>query len=305
MQAQFDSLKTFDFAQSTVHLWVYKKSTAARKYNAFYVQTDPALSARFKDIFRSEMARIIEFSAYGHLTETNEVSCLAIDVAETEFQPLKLQVDRPEPDCRARSVNDLKGADGYLVKFTHNGSTVYAVRRSVGNWKTAFSKKYLNVIFSNGELSAAEDNGFTIEKNFDFFVKDKTVFVANKRGFESTLQYRAAYNNAFSSLQQDLNFAPLFQNIQPLVTYVGTNSMHLRRMTEVVKKGIFARPNFLQNLQRVNLMRNWGINFDPATNRIVVCEQTAKTIVDVLLDHRLMSEVTANSYLVPDATLQP
>lgn len=230
---------------------------------------------------------------------------MAIDVSETEFAPLKLQVDRPEPDCRSQDIKNLKGADGYLVKFMHNGETVYAVRRSIGNWKTAFSKKYLNVIFSNGELSAAEDNGFTIEKNFDFFAKDQTVFIANKRGFESTLSHRVAYNNAFSSLQIDPTFTPLFYDMQPLVNYIGTNAMHLRRMTEVVRKGIFTEPNFLQNLQRVNIARRWGINFDATSNKIIACDQTAKTIVEVLLDHRLMSEVTANSYLVPDATLQP
>jgi len=37
-------------------------------------------------------------------------------------------------------------------------------------------------------------------------------------------------------------------------------------------------------------------------NTIIPCESTVSTIINVLLDHRLMSEITDNIYDVPDAT---
>jgi hypothetical protein len=304
MQQHFDDFKAFDVTGSTVHLWIFKKSISARKYRAQYVQADEALAEKFRQIYRSEVAKITEHLAYAYLTENNGTSCLTIDAANTDFAFLKAQVDEPEPENRVEQSSDLKGADGYVVKYTKNGATVYAVRRSISTWKTAYQKRFLNIVFSNGELSVAEDNGFTIELNFDFFAKDGVVFIANKLGFESTLKYRSAYVQAFSALQQDANFGPLFTDLQPLVQYVGNNPVHLRRMAAVVEKGIFSSPHFLTNLQRVNAVRNWGINFDLNTNRIIACGVTAKTIVEVLLDHRLMSEVTANSYVVPDAVLQ-
>jgi hypothetical protein len=73
-------------------------------------------------------------------------------------------------------------------------------------------------------------------------------------------------------------------------------------MATVEQKSLYNRPNFLINLQRVSINRNWGINFDQVTNRIIACDKTARTILQVLFDHRLMSEVTDNIYDVPDAT---
>ncbi|GGI18734.1 DUF4868 domain-containing protein [Oxalicibacterium faecigallinarum] len=302
MRDEFNALRAFDYAQANMHLWVFKRSTTAKKYNAFYVQTDPELTATLKALVQSELRRITEYATYTYLAETNENSCLGTDHRETDFSLLKIQVDRPEPECRARSINDLKNAEGYLVKFSAGGQTIYAVKRSTSTWKTSYPTKFINMIFSEGELSAAENNGFSIEKNFDFFCTDTYAFIANKRGFESAMQYKESYSQAFSALRQIPAFSALFVDLTPLITYVGNNSIQLRRMAVVQQKALFDQPNFLQNLREVSIRREWGINFDPATNQIIACDQTAKSILQVLLDHRLLSEVTSNTYDVPDAT---
>jgi hypothetical protein len=302
MQVEFELLRAFDFAQANAHLWVFKKSKTAKKYSAYYVPADEALTNALRAIVQTEIARLTEFSPYSYLSETNENSCLATSQQGTDFQFLKAQVDRPEPECHVRGISDLKGAEGYLVKFSANGEAVYAVKRSTASWKTSYPKKFINIVFSHGELSAVEDNSFAIERNFDFFCKDALIFIANKRGFESALEYRAAYSQSFSSLQLNPSFSALFTNLQPLITYVGSNSIHLRRMATVEQKGLYGQPNFLANLKRVSDSRNWGLNFDQVTSKIIACDQTARTILQVLLDHRLMSEVTENIYDVPDAT---
>jgi len=302
MQREFNLLRAFNFAQSTTHLWVFKKSSTNTKFIAHYVPTDQVLTNTLKQLIQTEMARITEFTPYSYLAETNENSCLSTSQQGTDFQLLKVQVDRPEPECNVRGIKDLKGAEGYLVKFINNGETVYAVKRSTATWKTSYQKKFINMIFLAGELSAAEDNGFSIERNFDFFCKNALIFIANKRGFESTMAYRDAYTQAFAGLQRNRSFAALFTDLQPLVDFVGNNSIQLRRMATVEQKGLYARPDFLGNLKQVNTSRGWGINFDPVTDKIIACDQTARTILQVLLDHRLMSEVTDNIYDVPDAT---
>jgi Domain of unknown function (DUF4868) len=283
-------------------LWVFKKSATNRKFTAYYVQSDQALTGALRALIQTEMARITEFSPYSYLSQRNENSCLSTHQQGTDFHLLKAQVDRPEPECRVRGIKDLKGAEGYLVKFSQNDETVYAVKRSTASWKTSYPKKFINIIFSNGELSAAEDNGFSIERNFDFFCKGDLIFIQNKRGFETTMTYRSAYTQAFSGLQQNPSFSALFTDLQPLISYVGSNSTHLRRMAVVEQKGLYGNPNFLGNLRDVSTRRGWSINFDPSTNKIVACDQTVKDILQVLLDHRLMSELTNNIYDVPDTT---
>jgi hypothetical protein len=301
MQTEFNSMRAFDFAQAAVHLWVFKKSKTAKKYTTYYVPTDQALTDMLKALARGEMDRITEFAPYSYLTQTNENSCLITAQQGTDFLFLKAQVDRPEPECHARGIKDIKGAEGYVVKFTNNGETIYAVKRSTSSWKTSYPKKFINIIFMDGELSAASDNGFSIERSFDFYSKGTLIFVANKRGFEAAMEYKAVYSSAFTNLQQNPSFVALFTDLLPLITYIGNNSTHLRRMATVEQKGIYGQPNFLVNLKRVSNKRSWGINFDPVTNRIIACDQTAKAVLQVLLDHRLMSEVTDNVYDVPDA----
>jgi hypothetical protein len=302
MQTAFNALRTFDLTQASAHLWVFKKSSTNRKYTAHYVPTDTTITTTLKELIRAEMERITEFSSYTYLSQTNENSCLAASIDDSDFQFLKTQVDRPETECRARGIKDLKGAGGYLVKFSSNGETIYAVKRTTATWKTSYPKKFINMIFAAGELTSTEDNAFSIERSFDFYCKGERIFIANKSGFESVMSCRTAYVQAFSILQQAPSFSSLFTDLQPLVSYVGNNSIQLKRMATVEQKGLYEHPNFLNNLKRVNDRRNWGINFDTSTNRIIACDQTARAILQVLLDHRLMSEVTDYIYDVPDAT---
>lgn len=302
MQQTFTSLRAFDFANSQIHLWIYKRSTTANKFSAYYVQTDNTLNALLLGVVQSEVRRITEYAAYSYLAQTNENSCLVSPLAGSDFEHLKTRVDRPEPDCRVRSIRDLKNADGYLVKFVHNGQVVYAVKKSTSNWKTSYLKTHINIVFRNGELSAAEDNAFAIEKTFDFYAYQQDLFIASKRAFESAMEYRASYAQAFTGLQQNQSFANLFTNMQPLIDHVGTNSIHLRRMARIEERALFGRPGFLTAVQTVSARRGWGLNFDPQTQQLVPCAQTIRTIMQVLLDHRLLSEVTDYIYDVPDAT---
>ena len=302
MDRLFRELRGFDFGASTAYLWVFKRSTTAAKFNAKFVQTDDKLSAVLKTVVASEMARITEHADYTYLAETNPNSCLTERVAGSDFVSLKALVDRPEPDHRLENTKDLNGIVGYVVKFVHNGRCVYAVKRSTNTWKVSYLKTHINIVFSNGELSAAEDKSFAIEKNFDFYVLDDGMFIAAKRAFESVMEHRASFAQAFMGLQVKPEFSGLFTDMRPLVDYVGTNSMQLRRMARIDERALYQRPGFLQGLNIVSQRRNWGLNFDAGSGRLIPCDVTAKTIIDVLLDHRLLSEVTSLTYVVPDAT---
>lgn len=301
MDQAFASLRGFDFANSDVFLWIFKRSATPAHFSARYAQTDGNLNSMLQAVATSEIARLTEFAAYTHLAQTNENSCLAMPVQGGDFENLKVIIDRPEPDWRVRNIRDLKNATGYAAKFVNNGRTVYAVKRSTTNWKTSYLKTHINLIFQNGELSAAEDTGFSIEKVFDFFSCDDALFIVRKQAFESAMQHRISYSRAFAQLQGSQAFTDLFTDLAPIVNYVGTNSIQLRRMARIEERALFARPGFLAAVQAANARRGWGLNFD-ANGRLVPCDQTARTIMQVLLDHRLLSEITDLIYDVPDAT---
>ncbi|MBN6029843.1 DUF4868 domain-containing protein [Pantoea ananatis] len=302
MQEQFNLFKNHDVINSNVYLWVFKRSATASRFTAHYVQTAESLNEQLKLIALGEFQRITEFQAYSYLAETNENSCLSTAIAGSDFINLKTLVDRPEPDFRLQNIKDLKNVSGYVVKFINNGQTLYAIKRSAKNWKASFLKTHVNIVFRNGELSAAEDEAFVIEKNFDFYAIDTALFIANKRAFESVMEHRSSYTDAFTNLQLTASFSDLFTDMTTLINYVGNNSIQLRRMARVEEKALFQSPQFLSAVQIVNNRRAWGLNFDATTGKIIPCEQTIKTIMQILLDHRLLSEVTDVTYDVPDAT---
>jgi hypothetical protein len=147
MNTKFQALKKFDFNNSTAHLWVFKTSAADIRYRTLYVQTDSSLMGQLKEFVNIELERLTEQSPYSYISQNNENSCLSITQNETDFNFLKAQVDRVESEHRASGVKELKGSKGYVVKFTHNNITIYAVKRSTSTWKTAYQKKYINIIF--------------------------------------------------------------------------------------------------------------------------------------------------------------
>ncbi|MGO2018869.1 DUF4868 domain-containing protein [Psychrobacter sp.] len=303
MNSNFQLLQAFDFSNSTPYLWVFKDSARAIRFRTSYVQTDNDLNHELVSFANDEILRITEHSPYSHIAQTNENSCLTISSANTDFSLLKNQIDRLEADHRITNASELKGIKGYVVKFIHNGVTVYGIKRSTSTFKTSYPRKMVNMIFSNGELTGVPDNSFSIKRNFDFYVINDAIFIADKLGFESVIQHRTEYVQAFLQLQQSPIFCSLFTDINPVVDYVGNNSMQLRRMAVIEEKAVYTNPNFISILQRVNNARGWGINFDTATSKIIPCEDTVSTLLQVLLDHRLMSEITNHIYDVPETRI--
>lgn len=303
MTAQvFQNFKNFNLEEADVLLWVFKRTSTATKYLASYVRTDEPLDDALRGFALVERDRITEWSPYSHLSQTTENGCLSVDAAETNFESLKTLADRPEMDHVINSLAKLKGAAGYLVKFAADGSTLYAMRRSPSTWKTAYKKKgVINTVFKDGELSAVENVDFTIEPGFDLFALDDALLVGNKRGFESMMQYRAGYVQAFIELQDAQEFVALFTDMAPLVEHVGQNGTHLRRMAVIQEKGFYNNPAYLGALKQVCDNYQWGIDFD-AAGRIIPTSETAAVIMKLLLDQRLVSEITKIMYDVPDGT---
>ncbi|MFK4754749.1 Kiwa anti-phage protein KwaB-like domain-containing protein [Oceanobacter antarcticus] len=297
----FSDWRALDYDASTVQLWVFKKSTTAAKFRAWHVRTDEEVENLFRNAIKSEVSRITEKVTYSHLSQNNENSCLEHSLEDSDGLIALLQaVDVPETENTDAQLKQLKGAVGYLVKFQSGEQTVYAVRKTAPSWKPTVRNKLINAIFVNGELSAVPDESFTFDSYFDFYCLNETIFVASKRAYESTVADKKAYKQSFDDLTVDPEFLSVFSDVEPLKKYVGQNSMQLRRMTVIQQKALYRSPGFSDRVKLVSEARNLGINFDQG-GKIAVCQNTAKVVIQVLLDHRLLSEVTETIYDVPDA----
>ncbi len=299
----FTEWRGFDYQQATVQLWVFKKSTTDAKFRAWHVRTDEEIESLFREAIINSVASTTEEIGYTPISQNNESSCLTHPLEESEgLISLLALVDAPEAENTDAELKNLKGAAGYLVKFHHDGNTVYAIRRAAPSWRPKVRKSVINAVFKNGELSVTPDETFSFDSYFDFFCINETVFVKSKRAYESAMSEKKVYKTNFEELAVDPDFTSIFSDIQPLKEYVGTNAIQLRRITVIQSKALYLRPDFPQRLQHVNNTRNFGLNFDE-NGKLIVCKDTAKTIMQILLDHRLLSEVTETIYDVPDAEI--
>ncbi|WP_422614842.1 Kiwa anti-phage protein KwaB-like domain-containing protein [Methylobacter svalbardensis] len=66
-------------------------------------------------------------------------------------------------------------------------------------------------------------------------------------------------------------------------------------------RGYYKNPNYLIRLRDVSSTREWGIQFDDS-GRIIPTEETMRSIMHILLDHRLRSELSENQYDVPSTS---
>lgn len=109
------------------------------------------------------------------------------------------------------------------------------------------------------------------------------------------------YTNSFVELQADPIFSGCFTSMAPLITYVDTNVMHLRRMAVIKQKAHYVNPAYMQRLREENGLEGWNIAFAP-DGRIIATADTMRVIMQVLLNHRLYSKLSLTTFDVPSSS---
>ncbi|ENA26563.1 hypothetical protein HMPREF1487_09604 [Pseudomonas sp. HPB0071] len=296
-----NKLQGLDLQNAIVSVWAFKKSASKNaKFRALSVVVTSDLKNELSRIARQCIDRCTEIDDYSLLTMTNESSCLYLESDETIFPKLEELVSQPPQEHRIENLSDLEGSLGYLIRLSIGEDTLYCVCRLGNDWKVKKRAQLLNLVLNRNQLDLANDQAFIIPKRFDFFVLNKDILVLNKGNFESILEYKQTYVTSFADLQADAGFQAIFSDIRILVDYVGTNTMHLRRMAVVQERGYYNDAVFMEKLRQISQERQWSIAFDNE-GRIIPSVDSARTIIQVLLNQRLHSELTGDDFDVPSA----
>lgn len=296
-----NALHQFDMAAANLSVWTFKKSQSkAGRFKAQSVVATAELITELKDIASARIGRCAEADNYDLITQINEASCLFLEADETLFPQLQDVVDRPPEEHVIDDFKDLQGNLGYVIRLTHGDDVLYCVSRLPSDWQVKKRRQRINLILHENRLDLANDETFSISKTFDFFVLNESIFVVNRANFESLLEYKQTYINSFAELRADAIFQGVFSDMALLVEHVGNNTMHLRRMAVVQERAYYSSAPFMDRLREVNQARNWNIGFD-ADGKIVPSPESIRTIIQVLLNHRLHSEITGDDFDVPSA----
>lgn len=292
--------KNIDFAQAAMSLWTFKRK-AGGGFTAYSVTMSEQLEAKIRAIAVSSLGSLSEVEDYSLLAQPNEVSCLHLGQDETNLDVLLNIVSQPAEENIIKDLKNIQNSIGYVVRFWSVAGSFYAFKKVGADWVTKKKTGFINAVLKANQLELIEDPSLVIYNRFDFYAVDEAILVANKAAFESVLSYKIQYQSSFAELQKNAIFVNTFVDMAPLIAHVGTNTMHLRRMAVIEQKAHFADPLYMARLRSISAQRGWKLAFD-AAGKIVVTEESLRDIMQVLLNHRLYSELSLDSWDVPSAS---
>ncbi|MCM5570498.1 DUF4868 domain-containing protein [Burkholderiaceae bacterium FT117] len=298
------SFGAFDVAESRASLWVFKKRPATGKMNPFTavsVVMGGALRDQLKALAKSYQASHTLAEEYSLLSQTSEDGFLAVRREETLFPSLQGLIDQPSEECSVKNVKQLNNAAGYVLRLRHGESVIYCVKKANADWATRKKKGMMNIFFTEAGLDIMDSPSFSISRSFDFFVVGEYVLMTNKPAFESLLNHKDTYEEAYAALKQEAGFSAAIADFTVFDAFIGKNATHLRRIAVIKARGYYKNPDYMTRLREINGLRGWGIQFDDQ-GRIVATPEKMRDILHVLLDHRLRSELSDNQYDVPSTT---
>lgn len=298
-------LTDFDIAGSGVTVWLFKKSGgvggAAPTFTGRWITIDAPVEDALKQAFMEARASIEEVNAYGILTQNNEGSALSISTIETHADLIIAQTANALPQRKVRNVKDVQNTKFYVVRMTSGASVLHAVRKTDASWSGRRRSGFIDVMFRDEALELDAAPQFSISRHVDFFIIDDTILIKDKGHFESILSHRQAHVDDFAALRTEALFVALFTDLAPLVDYVGSNRIQLRRVCAIRQKGHYLDQGFIGRLRQHHAQYGLNLQFD-ANGRIAPTEGTCADIITALLDHRLSSAFSQIVYDVPDAT---
>jgi len=298
------SFGAFDIDQATASLWVFKKRPATGQMNPFTavsVVMSDALRDQLKELAKGYQASHTVSEEYNLLSQPSEGGFLVVSREGTLFPSLQGLIDQPLEECLVKNVKQLNNAAGYVLRLRHGESVIYCVKKANADWATRKKKGMMNIFFTEAGLDIMDSPSFSISRSFDFFVVGENVLMVSKPAFESILNHKDTYEEAYAELKNEPGFSAAIADFTVFDAFIGKNATHLRRMAVIKARGYYQNPDYMTRLREINGVRGWGIQFDDQ-GRIVATPEKMRDILHVLLDHRLRSELSYNEYDVPSTT---
>lgn len=296
-------LANFNIANADVSVWLFRKSTKAGStvFTGHWIDTDDALDTALRTAIAYARDNVLETEDYSLTATIEHGQALTIETATTVADQIVEKSSEEDPSRKATKIPHIQNTNFYVVKLTDGDKILHAVRRTDNSWRTKLNKGIIKVIFSDDQLGINPNPDFHLSQYIDFFIADDEIVILDKGSFEKILSYKEAHLDAFKELQTDNAFANLFNDMAPLVSYIGSNKLHLRRVCAIKEKGYYSNAKFLDNLSKKYAQAGLNLIFD-AGGILVVTPETCPDIIRALLNHRLYSLFTEENYDVQNST---
>lgn len=290
---QLQQLKSEDFGKWDASFWLIKKKQASKEsaYTALRVDMDGKLQKRFKRYLKQQLqGRDFHVEPYDYNNADGDDALFTIDADATDFTKVAAAIGAGFRNQRASRYEDLLRSWAYVILFEKDGRKLYAWKKISADTQPKKATAKDLAFFLNKKLVDLDDKEvFMIYPNYDFFVYDGTTFIANKRQFESSMNFREGMKANGEEVLSAFEKLNIFNGIDIIREFVGTNMHHLRKLSSIRKAGYYKQPDYMQKLIRVNEKEKWELKVD--NGKIVVEVETVELLLKLLNNDRLRSPI--------------
>ncbi len=286
-------LKDIDLAEWTPTFWLVKRKAVDREaqYSVLRVNTDAKLKRRFKGYLKQQLqTRDFHLESYDFSNVDNDDVLFTLGKEATDFPKVETAIAQGFDNPVAQEFKQLLDSWAYVVQFERGKEYLYAWRQinAMTDPKKVKSKKA--TFFENHRLiDVDEEKVFLIDPRFDFFVFDGITLIANKRAFESAMNFREGMKKNGAELLDEFAKMSFLSDITPIHEYVGDNLHHLRKLASIRKSGYYKQGHYVSKLMKVSQEEGWGLKI--ANGKIIVELETMELLLKLLNNDRLRSPI--------------
>ena len=298
LQECFNEVKKINWSEAVVSFYIVKRRLANRqaKYEMLQVNVDENLRKKLRKVANDKVKKSNQALEYDFNTSDLDNNVLGIATEETDLKELIDKITAEETPKIADSYKSLIGSWIYIARLEKDEQILYSVRRVSEGWTTKKVSQLINMIFDNNMLVDLEQKEiFRIDGKVDFFSFNGIIFIADKKNFETALNFREGMERNRDEIVEEFKETELFVDANEISRLVGNNLKRLRKLSQVKKSGYYKEQSFLQNLKKVNEDENWGIKYSE-DGKLIVTEEDIETVLTVLNNSRLKSPINQESF---------
>lgn len=299
LKKTLDTIKAIDWDSASVSFFVVKRMLIQRsaKYDVFHVNVDEPLRKKLRNITAGKIKKSNVAIEYDFNTADLDDNLLGLPTADTDLHAILQTLQSDEDPPTVEQYKALLGSWLYIARLDiKDQPPLFSARRVSEGWTTKKVMQLINMVFQNNMLvDLGEQEIFRIDGKVDFFTYGGFIFIADKKNFETALNFREGMERNRDEIVKEFSSLGLFENAAAVSDLVGNNLRHLRRLSQVKKAGYYKDPNFLANLRKVSQEDGWGIQYSP-DGKLLVTEDDIETVLRVLNNDRLTSMINAENF---------
>jgi hypothetical protein len=302
---QLKTIKSFDFNQWTATFWLVKRRIVQREasYAVLRVDIDAKLQRRFKGYLKQQLqSKDFHVSAYDFNNTDGDDALFTIETDTTDFTKVEAAIKGGFSNPHATSYDQLLNSWAYVLLFEKDNERLYAWRKISADTQPKKAKSKGAAFFLNHKLTDVDDKEiFMIYPRYDFFVHDGTTFIADKRQFETAMNFREGMKANAEEVLSDFAQKKIFTDVDVIKEFVGTNLHHLRKLSSIKKSACYKQKDYMGRLIKVSQEEKWELKIEKG--KIVVEKETVELLLKLLNNDRLRSPI--NNELFDSAAKAP